>query len=149
MSAIAQALTPARVDLNMPARPAAEAVASLMGLFFGDPMVSDFEALKAAVAARPLSEFEGHGCGIAIAHGRTNAVRHLAMAAGRLAPRGDMPLRLVFVACIPATMNSEYLRAVGAVARACKDPDHLGALLEATSGDAFINLLASAENPAG
>jgi fructose PTS system EIIA component len=149
MSAIARALSPARVDLDMPAQLPEAAVASLMGMFFGDPLVSDFEALKAAVAARPLSELAGNGCGIVIAHGRTDAVRHLAIAAGRLAPQPATPLRLVFAACIPATMNSEYLRAVGAIARACHNPERLAALLEATSRDAFINLLASAEHSAG
>jgi mannitol/fructose-specific phosphotransferase system IIA component (Ntr-type) len=89
---------------------------------------------------------EPGGCGVCLAHGRGDQVKHLALAAGRLASPvagQNGQLQLIFVFAIPAAMAEEYLRAVGALARTCGDRAKLAQLLAASSSEEFAGLLES------
>lgn len=142
---IRESLLASRVRLDLPASSHEEAVETVLSLLQGDPDVPDFAELKAAVKTRAASALPGSP--ILIAHGRTNAVRKFVLAAGRLAAEAadPSPLRLVFVAGIPSTMNSDYLRAVGAIARICSHPSQLAELLEVPTQADFISCLQAAE----
>ena len=102
-------------------------------LLRGDPRVTSWDDLWESVGERQVVELEG--CGVCIAHGRRGAKslcwRHPAGAAG--GRETGAPLRMVFVFGIPTAMAEEYLRAVGALVRACRCTDRLGEILEAAT----------------
>ncbi len=142
-------LLPADVNLALRAGDKAAAIEEILGQVRGDARVGNWERLRAAVIERDAPAIEQGGRGICIAHGRTDAVSGLIVAAGRSAagvvsPGTDLRMHLIFVAGIPSAMNSEYLRLVGAIARVCREPEQMNELLAAPDGKAFVELLASA-----
>jgi mannitol/fructose-specific phosphotransferase system IIA component (Ntr-type) len=112
--------------------------------------VRDFAALKKAVELRDAPVVCENGSGLLIAHGRTESVSRLVLAAGRcespfLVSGSEGAVRLVFVAGIPTAFSSEYLRVVGAIVRVCRNPDDLAALLSAATTAEFVERLTQAE----
>jgi mannitol/fructose-specific phosphotransferase system IIA component (Ntr-type) len=146
---IDEILHPGDVSLSLKADAKTAAVEEVLGQLRGDERVMNWEELRNVVIARDAPAIEHEGRSICIAHGRTKAVKGLAMAAGRSArgivcPETNLRVHLLFVAGIPTTMSSEYLRLVGAIARVCSDPEQFDALLIAPDADAFVEILAAA-----
>ena len=111
---------------------------------------SNFAMLRDAVLAHPAPAIAENRCGICIAHGRTESITSLVMAAGRSTegvtyPGLVDPVKLVFVAGIPRAFTSEYLRIVGAIVRMCRDKRQLHRLLVAKDAERFVALLGSGE----
>lgn len=150
MMRLGDVLLPGQVNLALEGADKNDCVLRVAELLRGDPRVKDFDAFVAAVMERSAPAIEENGCGICIAHGRTQGVNALVMAAGRL-PEGiysqetKNPIRLIFVAGIPAAFNSEYLRSIGAIARICCDPERLEGLLSVSTPAEFIEILSSGE----
>lgn len=136
-------------DVNLALKPKDKrtGVLDLLGKLRGDSRVKDWDALSAAVLDRDAAAIcEGHS-GICIAHGRTAGVSGLIMAAGRAVPGATVPeigepVSLFFVVGIPAAFDAVYLRLVGAIARVCRDPDGMEAMMEATTAEDFVTALA-------
>lgn len=150
MTPIADILQPAHVNLSLSAGDKNAAVAEVLSKLNGDPRVKDFSLLEKAVTARNAAAISENHCGICIAHGRTESVSSIVLAAGRSAAGfscGEVadPVRLIFVAGIPGAFNFEYLRIVGAIARICRDPHQLDRLLAAKTAGSFIELLGIGE----
>jgi len=150
MIPISEILTPSHVNLALAASDQTQGVQEVLSHLNGDPQVMDWEALRLAVIGRNAPAISCGPCGICIAHGRTNAVQSLVMAAGRsvgglTSPNIQEPVRLVFVAGIPAAFQSEYLRVVGAIARLCHDTALLNELLSVKDPEKFVGLLSSGE----
>lgn len=150
MIPISEILTPSHINLALAARKQADGVQEVLAKLNGDPRITDWDALGRAITERNAPAISCGPCGICIAHGRTNAVQSLVMAAGR-SPEGissqnvKEPVRLVFVAGIPAAFQSEYLRVVGAIARLCNSKSLLDELLSVQEPEKFVALLSSAE----
>ena len=149
-----QVLRAGQIDLRLEAATRAEAVESLLGLLRGDSRILSTEAFEKAVRSRGTPAICSHRFGLCIAHGRTDAVSGLVMAAARLAhplpmnpDEGNGLLRLVFVAGIPSALNTEYLRVVGAIARICGDPETADRLLGTKEPVRFVEILESGLNP--
>lgn len=150
MISIPQILHPGHVNLSLSSMNAASAVEEVLASLSGDIRILQWNSLKDAVIQRNAPAINAAGCGIIIAHGRTDAVGSLVMAAGRSptgipCPDTTDALRLVFVAGIPSALNNEYLRVVGTIARLCSRKDLLEKLLLAGEPDAFIEILCSGE----
>jgi len=150
MTPISEILLPGQVNLALAARDQAGGVDEVLSKLNGDPRVQDWNALMRSVTERNAPALSCNGCGVCIAHGRTNAVSSLVMAAGRSAkglvsPEVRDKVRLVFVAGIPSAFDSEYLRIVGAIARLCRDKSLLDKLLTAQDPGDFIKLLSVGE----
>jgi len=150
MIPISEILPSSHINLALAARDQADGVQEVLSNLNGDPLVMDWESLRQAVTARNAPAISCGPCGICIAHGRTNAVHSLVMAAGRSveglsSPNIQEPVRLVFVAGIPAAFQSEYLRIVGAIARLCNDRTLLSELLSVKDPEKFVRLLSSGE----
>jgi Phosphotransferase system mannitol/fructose-specific IIA domain (Ntr-type) len=146
---ISEILHATDVNLALRAGTKVGAVDEVLAQLHGDPRVKDWAALREAIIARDAPALVEGGAGICIAHGRTPAVGELVFAAGRsrdgiLCPEVGTGIRLFFVAGIPSAVDSEYLRLVGAIARACRDPREIDRLLEAQDGDAFVEILVEA-----
>jgi mannitol/fructose-specific phosphotransferase system IIA component (Ntr-type) len=145
MPAISTHLLAGSVDLGLRAADIPGCVRDVVGLLRGDSRVDDFNNLLAAVVSRNAPLLDEGGCGILIAHGRTNAVNRLVLAAGRpVLTTAGLPC-LIFAAGIPAAFNSEYLRVVGVIARACRDEVARDGLLAAATPDNFISILSQTE----
>jgi PTS system fructose-specific IIC component len=150
MIPIGDILQPEHVNLSLTATDKAGAIDEVLAKLNGDTRVKDFAALRQVVVIRDAAAISENECGICIAHGRTESVSGLVMAAGRSAagfvcPEIPDPVRLVFVAGIPRTFNSEYLRIVGAIARICRDRRQLERLLAAHDASYFVGLLGAGE----
>lgn len=151
MISISEILIPSHVNLALTAKDQAGGVDEVLSKLNGDPRVQDWGALVSAITERNAPALTCGKCGVCIAHGRTNAVSSLVMAAGRssaglVSPEVSEPVRLVFVAGIPSAFHSEYLRVVGAIARLCGNPTLLDKLLSIQDPGEFIGLLSSAES---
>ena len=151
MISIADILLPSRINLALVGKDQAAGIDEVLSKLNGDSRVRDWGALSQVVTERNAPAISCCGCGICIAHARTNAVSSLVMAAGRstsglVSPEVSEPVRLVFVAGIPAAFSSEYLRVVGAIARFCHDQALLEKLLHVPDPQEFIDLLALQEN---
>ncbi|MCX6971294.1 MAG: PTS sugar transporter subunit IIA [Verrucomicrobia bacterium] len=150
MIPISEILTPVHVNLALAATDQVGGVDEVLSKLNGDPRILDWDALKQSITERNAPAISCGACGICIAHGRTNAVQSLVMAAGRstaglTSSHVKEPVRLVFVAGIPAAFHSEYLRIVGAIARLCSDKALLGKLLSTQDPEKFVGLLSSGE----
>jgi len=147
MIPISEILLPSQVNLALSGKDQNSGVDELLSKLNGDPRVHDWNGLVEAVHERNAPALSANGCGICIAHGRTNAVGSLVMAAGRstkglVSPEIRERVKLVFLAGIPAQFDSEYLRIVGSIARFCNDRELLGKLLTVTDPAEFVALLA-------
>ena len=150
MTPIGEILLPEHVNLSLSATEKAAGVEEVLSKLNGDPRVTDFAAFRVAVIGRDAAAISESGCGICIAHGRTESVNSLILAAGRSVAGFSCrevkdPVHLVFVAGIPSAFNSEYLRTVGAIARICRDKRQLERLLVAKTAENFIGLLSAGE----
>jgi mannitol/fructose-specific phosphotransferase system IIA component (Ntr-type) len=125
-----------RLDVEESTR--AGALRAAADLLRGDARVSAWEDLWVSSGERQVVELEG--CGVCLAHGR-GGVKELVLAAVRLASpvvgESGAGLRVVFFFGIPEAMAEEYLRAVGALVRACRCAERLDELLAATTPDEF------------
>ncbi len=151
MSKLSELLPVHQVDLALQATTKASAVDQILSRLAGNSCVKDFATLKSAIKTRDASVIFEDGLGLLIAHGRTETVSRIVLAAGRCSPPlqlpdAEGPVHLVFVAGIPAAFSTEYLRVVGAIVRCCKDPEGLPALLEAPSASDFVQLLGEGES---
>lgn len=146
MITIEDVLNDGHVVLDLEATSKNAAIDELLTTLHGDIRVLSWEKLRAAVHDREAAAFESNGHGIIIAHGRTDSVATLVMAAGRCAEGFETPgisgkVRLVFVAGIPTAFSNDYLRVVGTIARVCSKPAVLDSLLAATDAATFVELL--------
>lgn len=150
MTPIADVLQPEHVVLALAAHDPAGSIEEVLARLEGDERVKNFAALREAVLSQPAPAISENGCGICVAHGRTEAVTSLLMSVGRSAggivfPKLTDPVRLVFVAGIPGAFTSEYLRIVGAIVRICRDRRQLDRLLTIKEPERFVSLLSSGE----
>lgn len=150
-----EVLQPGNIHPGLGAATQEDAVHALLESLRGDERVQDFEALETAVRERNAPAIVQDGAGLCIAHGRTNSLTSLVMAAGILAEpplltgelRGRGSLRLVIVAGIPSCLNADYLRLVGAIARIFSQETMRSRLLAATTAGDFLEILEEGLNP--
>jgi PTS system nitrogen regulatory IIA component len=150
MTPIGEVLQPDHVILALAAREPATAIDEVLAKLDGDERVKDFVLLRKAVLEQPATAVAENACGICIAHGRTESITSLVMAAGRSNegvnyPGLRDPAKLFFVAGIPSAFTSEYLRIVGAIVRICRDKRQLRGLLLAREPGRFVELLETGE----
>jgi len=146
MTPIGDVLQSEHIILSVFATDKCGAIDEVLAKLNSDLRVKDVSELHQAVHERDAAAIAENGCGICVAHGRTESVSSLVMAVGRSAqgiafPGLEEPVRLVFVAGIPRAFNSEYLRIVGAIARICRDKHQLDRLLAAKTVDEFLHIL--------
>jgi fructose-specific phosphotransferase system IIA component len=85
--------------------------------------VNDPETLKDAVWSREQARTTGIGHGLAIPHGKSDAVNELAMAIGRPAEPIDFaaidsrPVRLIVLLASPTSRTSEHIQALARISK--------------------------------
>lgn len=95
----------------------------LVGVLDAAGKVIDAEALREAVWSREQARTTGIGQGLAIPHGKTDAVRELAMAIGKPAEPIDFssidakPVRLVVLLASPIDRTGDHIQALARISR--------------------------------
>ena len=139
MSGQGNLLDPVRVRLDVAAESRDGAVEAAISLLRDDPRIASWEEFRPWIGPKQVMELEGSAGGVILVHGRSAAVKNMALSALRWpSPSGP---RFVFVFAIPSTMTEQYLRKVGALARTCRDEAKLAALAAAATPEEFAGML--------
>jgi mannitol/fructose-specific phosphotransferase system IIA component (Ntr-type) len=148
---ISTKLKPYLVTLTLKSKTHEDAVNEIAATLKGDPAVTDFDGFCTALQSREKLESTCLGNGIAFPHARTDAVKAMVIAVG-CSEQGVVNVRagsqmenLIFVIGTPKRMVTEYLAAVGALARLLKDESLRAKLIHAKNAEEFLFHLAEAE----
>lgn len=118
------------------------------------PHVLDYPTLVEETWKREKDESTCIGNGIAFPHARCEAVDQLVIAAG-IHPEGvqfagvQAPIYLIFCIGTPQRLATEYLAAVGSLARLLKEEALRKKLIAAKNSEQFMYLIAAAEKEGG
>lgn len=123
------------------------AVATLAGRFADAGLVTDTAEFVSAVRRREAEGTTGIGDGVAIPHGKTDAVVRPAVAFARVPAGVDWdsldgePARLVFLIGVPeAAAGNEHLRLLALLSRRLIDPGYRAELLAAPTPERLHDL---------
>lgn len=147
MSMLSSALLTKDVHLGVRASDPQAALAEILQSLRNDERVVDWTALCDSLSNGSPIDCGDDGNGMMILHHRrTSSISGMVLASGRLeAPlpvaECPSPLRMIFVAAIPESLDNEYLRILGAVSRICGDPVSFGRLMAAPDERSFIAIL--------
>jgi nitrogen PTS system EIIA component len=147
---LTELLSPERVLLPLTAGDRHTAI-SVLTRRLADLASAQHDEVLDAVLEREAVQSTGIGFGVAIPHGRCPAVRELSMVAG-VSPApvafdaidGD-PVRLFFLIVGPEASAGLHVKILSRIARLVRRDAVRQQLLEATTPDAFYNVLLDAE----
>ena len=150
---ISQLLDPSRIVLDVQATKRTNAINEVARRLEGIPQLTNFGAFYTELLARERLDTTCIGNEIALPHARTDHTSEIVMAVGRSTPgvlfeNSNQTVRLMFVLATPKSRAQDYLLVVGALCRLLKDAALRAALLEATTPEAFIDVIAQAEDRA-
>ena len=144
-SVAAQILQASRISLELKATDKDEAILEVARNVQGDPDVADFDTLCRELLARDELRSTAAGYGVAFPHARTDAVKEIVIAVGRSTagiPFGGELVHFIFVIGTPREKVSDYLVAVGTLARLMRTEKIRTALGKVTTPEDFIRALA-------
>lgn len=125
----------------------------LVELALPDADAATVEVVFQSVLSREAIASTAMGEGLAVPHGRTDAVETLRMAAGIVesvddyrAPDG-VPVRVCFLLLTPAVDGGAHLKVLGRLARLTRRDDLRAALYAAPDAAGFASVLQRAEAP--
>lgn len=124
-----------------------EAITEMVRLLAQANGVDDIEPLLTAVFERERKDSTGLEHGIAVPHGKTNAVDSLFAGIGRLVSpvdfgtRDGSMVRLLVMTISPLGKTGPHLQFIGEVVRLLKDEAQREALLEATDAEAMYKAM--------
>jgi len=147
---LTELLSPDRVVIPLHVYDRQSAIAALTRRL-ADLANAAYEDVLEAVLERESVQSTGVGFGVAIPHGRCAAVRELAMVAG-VSPSpvpfdaiDGEPVRLFFLIVGPEASAGLHVKILSRIARLVRRDTVRQQLLEATTADAFYNVLLDAE----
>jgi nitrogen PTS system EIIA component len=147
---LTELLAPDRVMVPLQVGDRQAAIAALSSMLAGVAGASPDEVLT-AVMERESVQSTGIGFGVAIPHGRCGAVRELTMVAGVSAQPVPFdaidgePVRLFFLIVGPESSAGLHVKILSRIARLVRRDTVRQQLLEATTADAFYNVILDAE----
>jgi mannitol/fructose-specific phosphotransferase system IIA component (Ntr-type) len=143
-SIAAQLLQPDRISLDIAATDKNQAIIEVAGIIHNSTDMVDFPCFCQELLARDELRSTAAGYGVAFPHARTDAVREIVIAAGRSTAGirfGDETVFFIFVIGTPREKASEYLVAVGTLARLMRTEKIRAALGKAKTPEEFIRVL--------
>jgi mannitol/fructose-specific phosphotransferase system IIA component (Ntr-type) len=147
---LTELLSPERVMVPLQVTDRQAAIAALTRMLAGVAGASP-DAVLNAVMERESVQSTGIGFGVAIPHGRCGAVRELTMVAGVSAEPVPFdaidgePVRLFFLIVGPESSAGLHVKILSRIARLVRRDSVRQQLLEATTADAFYNIILDAE----
>jgi fructose-specific phosphotransferase system IIA component len=127
-------------------------IKELIGILSANKKVKDEEEAIKSVIEREKLGSTGVGSGVAIPHGRTNAVDKLVGALGVSQEGVDFdsldgePVHFIFLILSPLDATGDYLRAISRVSRFFKDKFFREALKNVTSVDEAVKIIKQEDN---
>jgi len=123
----------------------------LIDVLDGAGLLQDKQAVVDAVFTRERTRSTGIGSGIAIPHGKCNAVKELVMALG-VAPEpiefqsvDNKPVSIVILLVSPLDQTGPHIQALAQISRLMLDETFKTALEQASSTEAAYKLLSDRE----
>lgn len=138
-----------RVTFDLKAKDKMGAIDELIALLAADGKVSDPERFKEAVLMREEEFSTGIGMGIAIPHGKSDAVLEPSMVFGKskvgvdYESMDDKPAHLFFLIAVPVESSDLHLRALSEISRNLMHSDVREKLMKAESFEEFISVFGS------
>lgn len=123
-----------------------QVLSELIEILAADGKINDKEKFKKAVLNREEEFSTGIGMGIAIPHGKSDAVTEASIAFGKSTKGIDFdsmdgePAHFFFLLAIPAESNDVHLRALSEIARKLMHSDVREKLLKADNFEEFIEV---------
>ena len=120
-------------------------------LFKNDPRVEDIEKVRSAVLDREKVMSTGVGKGFAIPHGKTNAVKEIVGAFGKIKDGIDYesldgnPVHLVFLLVGKDNLISTHIKLLSRISRLMNKDDFRHRLTEANTADEIVKLFSDEE----
>lgn len=148
-----EVLSSAIIDLNVEAQNKADVFSRLTALLSQDGRLNDATEYLQNVKAREALTTTGIGFGIAIPHGKTDAVNDVSVAIARLRQPIDWeamdgkPVDMVFQLAVPETSQGDvHLKLLAALSRQLIHADFRAQIKQATSPDEVITLIGKTIN---
>ena len=123
----------------------------LIDLFKKDPRIEDIDKVRSAVLDREKVMSTGVGKGFAIPHGKTNAVKEIVGAFGKIKDGIDYesldgnPVHLVFLLVGKDNLISTHIKLLSRISRLMNKDDFRHRLLGANSADEIVKLFSEEE----
>jgi len=147
-----QNLQPNCVKVPLESRDKEAVIAELVDLLDAKGLLSNRDAALQAVLTRERIQSTGIGAGIAIPHGKCNAVKELAMAIGIAREPLDFhsvdgkPVTILILLVSPAEQSGPHIQALAKISRLMLNGDFKKNLEKAASADEVYTLLSKAES---
>lgn len=128
-----------------------EVINKLIDLFKNDERVEDLEKVRSAVLEREKIMSTGVGKGFAIPHGKTNAVKEIIGAFGRIDEGIDYdsldgnPVQLIFLLVGKDNLISTHIKLLSRISRLMNKDDFRHRLIEANNKEDIIKLFTEEE----
>lgn len=150
-SRLSQLLDPSRITLHLQCGKRTSALNEVARLLESHPQVTNFQGFYNELLARERVDTTCLGNGIALPHARTEHVQKIVLAVGRhddgvLFENGNQTVKLLFVLGTPKSNPTDYLMVVSSLCKILKDSANREALMSATTPEAFIQAVLTAEN---
>jgi fructose-specific phosphotransferase system IIA component len=148
---LTQILQPTCVKVPLEGRDKDSVITELVDLLNENKLLLDRETALDAVFTRERTRSTGIGSGIAIPHGKCNAVRELIMALGITREPIDFesvdgkPVSIVILLVSPADQTGPHIRALARISRLMLDDDFKSALEKAPSAQSAYELVSERE----
>lgn len=147
-----QSLQPNCVKVPLESRDKEGVIAELVDLLDAKGLLSNRDAALQAVLTRERIQSTGIGAGIALPHGKCNAVKELAMAIGIAHEPLDFhsvdgkPVTILILLVSPAEQSGPHIQALAKISRLMLNGDFKKNLEKAASAEEVYTLLSKAES---
>jgi fructose-specific phosphotransferase system IIA component len=148
---LTQILSPSCVKAPLESRDKNSVITELVDLLDSNNLLSDRDGVLNAVLMREKTRSTGIGSGIAIPHGKCNAVKELVMAIGIAGEPIDFdsidgkPVKIVILLASPIDQTGPHIQALAKISRLMLDDSFKENLEKSTSAEEAYKLLSEKE----
>ena len=148
---LTQILQPNCVKVPVESKDKEAVITELVDLLDANGLLSDRDAVLDAVLTRERTRSTGTGSGIAIPHGKSNAVKELVMAIGiardpiEFDSVDGKPVTILILLVSPIDHTGPHIQALARISRIMLDEDFRKQLERASSADEVYQLLQNKE----
>ncbi len=137
---------PKQVVLELRAATQNEAILEIVDWLRVTERVANYYEFADLVMQREGRSSTNTGDGVAFPHARTDLVEQIVLGIGRSKTgvqfgESQSPVHLIFLIGVPERLVTDYLVCVGTIARIVKPQERRTALMEATTPEAFADVL--------
>ncbi len=149
---LTQILQPTCIKAPLEGKDKKSVITELVDLLNDNGLLLDRDVALEAVLMREQTKSTGIGSGIAIPHGKCNAVKELVMAIGIAAEPIEFesidgnPVTIIILLVSPANQTGPHIQALAKISRLMLDESFKHSLEKAISAEEVYELLSSKEN---